>query len=60
MAKVGHRRLHERTLGKLEPELVRPKSREDCVEVLQMRRPVGTVDEYIIKEDENKLAKERP
>jgi hypothetical protein len=52
MAQVGHRRGPKRTLGTFEVETMGAEGVEDDADVLQVLRPRGAIDQYVIKKQQ--------
>jgi hypothetical protein len=59
MTQVRQLLLTKDTLPLFEIEFVVPQGSEDQPQVLQMRLPSWTIDQYIINKDHNKLSKKR-
>jgi hypothetical protein len=59
MAQVGHRRGPKRTLGTFEVKMMGAEGIEDDADVLQVLRPRGAIDQYVIKKHQHKPAKIR-
>jgi hypothetical protein len=53
MAQVGHRRGPKRTLGTFEVETMGVEGVEEDADVLQVLRPRGAIDQYVIKKHQH-------
>lgn len=60
MPQVLYRRCAELALGVLDVEVVVEDCGQHCLDVLQMKQTRGDIDQYIIKELDEKLAEEWP
>lgn len=60
VAQVGGRCVPKGTLGAFDEEGVMAQGLKYCLDMLQVGRPRVAVDKYVIKKDQNELAKEWP
>jgi len=59
MSQVMYRRRCEVAFGAFQPQVMVTQCSQDGVDVLQMRRPRGTIDQDVVKKHKDKLTQER-